>query len=43
MNNVALEVKDVIKSFSVDNGTINAVDKVSFSVKHFSHFAYGLI
>jgi putative ABC transport system ATP-binding protein len=34
MNNVALEVKEVIKSFSVDNGTINAVDKVSFSVKH---------
>jgi putative ABC transport system ATP-binding protein len=34
MNTVALEVKDVIKSFSVDNGTINAVDKVSFSVKH---------
>jgi putative ABC transport system ATP-binding protein len=34
MNTVALEVKDVIKSFRVDNGTINAVDKVSFSVKH---------
>jgi putative ABC transport system ATP-binding protein len=34
MNNVALEVKEVIKSFSLDNGTINAVDKVSFSVKH---------
>jgi putative ABC transport system ATP-binding protein len=34
MNNVALEVKDVVKSFTVDNGTINAVDKVSFSVKH---------
>lgn len=34
MNNVALEVKDVIKSFQTDGGTINAVDKVSFSVKH---------
>jgi putative ABC transport system ATP-binding protein len=34
MNTVALEVKDVVKSFTVDNGTINAVDKVSFSVKH---------
>ena len=34
MNTVALEVKDVVKSFSVDGGTINAVDHVSFSVKH---------
>ena len=34
MNTVALEVKDVIKSFNVDGGTINAVDKVSFCVKH---------
>jgi putative ABC transport system ATP-binding protein len=34
MNTVALEVKDVVKSFSVDSGTINAVDHVSFSVKH---------
>jgi putative ABC transport system ATP-binding protein len=34
MNTVALEIKDVVKSFSVDGGTINAVDKVSFSVKH---------
>jgi len=34
MNNVALEVKDVIKSFQTDGGTINAVDKVSFSIKH---------
>lgn len=34
MNNVALEVKDVIKSFQTDGGTINAVDKVSFNIKH---------
>jgi putative ABC transport system ATP-binding protein len=34
MNTVAFEVKDVVKSFSVDSGTINAVDHVSFSVKH---------
>jgi putative ABC transport system ATP-binding protein len=34
MNTVALEVKEVTKSFQTDGGTINAVDKVSFSVKH---------
>ena len=34
MNNVALEVKDVVKSFMVDGAPIYAVDKVSFSVKH---------
>jgi len=33
MNSVALEVKDLVKSFSVDGATINAVDKVSFQVK----------
>jgi putative ABC transport system ATP-binding protein len=34
MNTVALEVKDVFKSFQTDGATIYAVDKVSFSVKH---------
>jgi len=34
MNTVALEVKDVVKSFQTDGATIYAVDKVSFSVKH---------
>ena len=34
MNTVALEVKDVVKSFMVDGAPIYAVDKVSFSVKH---------
>lgn len=34
MNNVALEVKDVVKSFMVDGAPIYAVDKVSFQVKH---------
>ncbi|GER81313.1 MAG: ABC transporter ATP-binding protein [Anaerolineales bacterium] len=33
-NNVALEVKDVVKSFMVDGAPIYAVDKVSFSVKN---------
>ncbi len=33
-NNVALEVKDVVKSFMVDGAPIYAVDKVSFQVKH---------
>ncbi len=33
-NNVALEVKDVVKSFMVDGAPIYAVDKVSFSIKH---------
>ena len=34
MNDVALEVKDVVKSFMVDGAPIYAVDKVSFSVKN---------
>ena len=33
MSNVALEVRDLVKSFSLDGTTINAVDKVSFQVK----------
>ena len=33
MNSVALEVRDLVKSFSLDGGTINAVDGVSFQVK----------
>ena len=33
MNSVALEVKDLVKSFSLDGATINAVDHVSFQVK----------
>ncbi|MBI5950885.1 MAG: ABC transporter ATP-binding protein [Chloroflexi bacterium] len=33
MNSVALEVRDLVKSFSLDGTTINAVDKVSFQVK----------
>ena len=33
-NNIALEVKDVVKSFMVDGAPIYAVDKVSFSVKN---------
>jgi putative ABC transport system ATP-binding protein len=33
MSSVALEVRDLIKSFSLDGGTINAVDGVSFQVK----------
>jgi hemin transport system ATP-binding protein len=32
MNSVALEVKNVVKSFSSDSGPINAVDDVSFEV-----------
>lgn len=32
MSSVALEVRDLIKSFSLDGGTINAVDGVSFQV-----------
>lgn len=32
MNSIALEVKDLVKSFSVDGATINAVDHVSFQV-----------
>lgn len=34
MNDVALEVKDVVKSFMVDGAPIYAVDKVSFRVKN---------
>ena len=34
MENVALEVRDVVKSFMVDGAPIYAVDKVSFQVKH---------
>ncbi len=33
MTNVALEVRDLVKSFSLDGATINAVDHVSFQVK----------
>ena len=33
MSNIALEVKDLVKSFAVDGATINAVDNVSFQVK----------
>lgn len=33
MSNVALEVKDLVKSFSLDGATIHAVDNVSFQVK----------
>jgi len=33
MNSVALEVKDLVKSFDLDGATINAVDNVSFQVK----------
>jgi putative ABC transport system ATP-binding protein len=32
MNSVALEVRDLVKSFAVDGATINAVDDVSFQV-----------
>lgn len=33
MNSIALEVKDLVKTFELDGGTINAVDNVSFQVK----------
>ena len=33
MSNVALEVRDLVKSFTVDGLTINAVDNVSFKVR----------
>ena len=33
MNSVALEVKDLVKTFSLDGTTINAVDHVSFQVQ----------
>jgi putative ABC transport system ATP-binding protein len=33
MNPIALEVKDLVKTFSLDGTTINAVDHVSFQVK----------
>ena len=33
MNSIALEVKDLVKSFSLDGATINAVDCVSFQVR----------
>jgi len=33
MNSVALEVKDLVKTFSLDGATIRAVDCVSFQVK----------
>ena len=33
MSDIALEVKDLVKSFSLDGGTINAVDRVSFQVR----------
>jgi putative ABC transport system ATP-binding protein len=33
MNTIALEVRDLVKTFSLDGATINAVDGVSFQVK----------
>jgi len=33
-NNIALEVKDVVKTFTLDGAPIYAVDKVSFQVRH---------
>lgn len=33
MSDIALEVRDLVKSFSLDGATINAVDQVSFQVK----------
>lgn len=33
MSNIALEVRDLVKSFSLDGATINAVDQVSFQVR----------
>lgn len=33
MSDIALEVKDLVKSFTLDGVTINAVDQVSFRVK----------
>src|SRR5512144_3309116 len=33
MNSIALEVKDLVKTFALDGTTINAVDCVSFQVK----------
>jgi putative ABC transport system ATP-binding protein len=33
MNAVALEVRDLVKTFSLDGATINAVDRVSFQVR----------
>ena len=33
MNSIALEVKDLLKTFALDGTTINAVDHVSFQVK----------
>ena len=33
MSDIALEVKDLVKSFALDGATINAVDHVSFQVK----------
>jgi putative ABC transport system ATP-binding protein len=33
MNSVALEVRDLVKTFSLDGATINAVDGVSFQVR----------
>jgi putative ABC transport system ATP-binding protein len=33
MTNIALEVRDLVKTFSLDGTTINAVDHVSFQVK----------
>jgi putative ABC transport system ATP-binding protein len=33
MSNIALEVRDLVKSFALDGTTINAVDNVSFQVK----------
>jgi ABC-type dipeptide/oligopeptide/nickel transport system ATPase subunit len=33
MNPIALEVKDLVKTFALDGTTINAVDHVSFQVR----------
>src|SRR5512138_1040340 len=34
MTDIALEVRDLVKTFTTDSGSINAVDCVSFSVAH---------
>ncbi len=34
MSAIALEVRDIVKTFATDTGSINAVDHVSFSVNH---------
>ena len=41
MSSIALEVKDLVKTFSLDGTTINAVDHVSFQVKSGEFVALG--